>query len=386
MLAPHTVRLWCGIHTWSSLICTLFLLVLCLTGLPLIFHDELDRLFSDVAEAPDLPAGAPRIDVDRVAAIARARMPGSVVQFIVAARDRPVWRVPMAPSVGAPDVNAIVSVDARSGDVLGVAKSYSSPPMAFILRLHADLFAGQFGSFFLCFIGLTFLISLVSGIVIYGPFMRREAFGTIRHGRRRRWLDLHNLMGIATTLWLIAVAGTGIVNTLAKPIATHWQRTELVAMTAPWRGRAAPTHLVSPQRALDAAVAAAPDMELSSIAVPGTPFAGAHHYAVFFRGRTPLTARILKPVLIDAETGMLAATRDLPWYAQALFVSQPLHFGDYGGLSLKIVWALLDVVAILILGSGVYLWLTRRRSRLEVLLSGATKDRPHTKLVEIAGE
>jgi uncharacterized iron-regulated membrane protein len=386
MLAPRTVRLWCGIHTWSSLICTLFLLVLCLTGLPLIFHDELDHLLSDVAEAPNLPTTAPRIGVDRVVEIAQERVPGSVVQFIVASRDEPVWRVPMAPSAGAPDFSALVSVDARTGAVLGVARSYSSPVVAFILRLHTDLFAGQFGSLFLCFIGLTFLAAVVSGVVIYGPYMRRHAFGTVRRGARRRWLDLHNLMGIAITLWLLAVGGSGVVNTLAKQIAIHWQRTELVAMIAPWQGRPAPAHVVTPQRALDAALAAAPDMELSSIAVPGTPFAGAHHYTVFFRGKTPLTARILKPVLIDAETGAFATTRDLPWYAQALFVSQPLHFGDYGGLALKIVWALLDLVAILVLGSGVFLWLTRRETQLEALVGAVTSGKSRSNVVRIVGQ
>jgi hypothetical protein len=34
--------------------------------------------------------------------------------------------------------------------------------------------------------------------------------------------------------------------------------------------------------------------------------------------------------------------RPMPWYAQALLVSQPLHFGDYGGLPLKLLWAVLD--------------------------------------------
>jgi len=36
-----------------------------------------------------------------------------------------------------------------------------------------------------------------------------------------------------------------------------------------------------------------------------------------------------------------------------------LHFGDYGGLPLKIIWALLDLVTITVLGSGLYLWLRR---------------------------
>ena len=43
-------------------------------------------------------------------------------------------------------------------------------------------------------------------------------------------------------------------------------------------------------------------------------------------------------------------------------MSQPLHFGDYGGLALKLLWALLDVLAIVVLGSGLYLWLRKPKS------------------------
>ncbi|MOA48772.1 hypothetical protein D3C78_1715640 [compost metagenome] len=59
----------------------------------------------------------------------------------------------------------------------------------------------------------------------------------------------------------------------------------------------------------------------------------------------------------------------MPLYAKILFISQPLHFGDYGGLPLKIVWALLDVVSIVVLGSGLYLWLGRRKAPLEKRLA-----------------
>jgi uncharacterized iron-regulated membrane protein len=371
MLNPRTMRIWCRIHTWSSLICTLFLLLLCLTGLPLVFRDEIDHWLSAVADPVEAAADAPRINADRAAEIAEARVPASVIQFIVLDDDEPVWRIVMGAAVNSREFNAIVNIDAHTGHVLGVGKDYSSPILAFILKLHTNLFADQFGSFLLCFIGVNFLLSIVSGVVIYGPFMRRLDFGTIRRqqGSRVRWLDLHNLMGIAITLWLVVVGGTGVINTLATQIAIHWQRTELVDMIAPWKDRPAPPHVVSPQQALDAATAAAPNMTLSSIAVPGNPFAGPHHYTVFFKGSTPLTARILKPVLIDAETGAFTDTRDLPWYARALFVSQPLHFGDYGGLPLKIIWALLDLVTIIVLCSGVYLWITRRESQIDMLIA-----------------
>jgi uncharacterized iron-regulated membrane protein len=53
----------------------------------------------------------------------------------------------------------------------------------------------------------------------------------------------------------------------------------------------------------------------------------------------------------------------LPWYLTALLVSQPLHFGDYGGLPMQILWALLDIATIVVLGSGLYLWFKRRQPR-----------------------
>ena len=40
-------------------------------------------------------------------------------------------------------------------------------------------------------------------------------------------------------------------------------------------------------------------------------------------------------------------------------MSQPLHFGDYGGGWMQFLWAMLDVATIIVLGSGLYLWLRR---------------------------
>jgi uncharacterized iron-regulated membrane protein len=39
-----------------------------------------------------------------------------------------------------------------------------------------------------------------------------------------------------------------------------------------------------------------------------------------------------------------------------------LHFGDYGGMPLKIIWAVLDVLTIVVLWTGLYLWLRRRKT------------------------
>ena len=73
------------------------------------------------------------------------------------------------------------------------------------------------------------------------------------------------------------------------------------------------------------------------------------------RGLKPLTARLLKVFLIDAETMEVSASRKLPWYLTALLHSQPLALGNCVDMTLRIIWAFLNVITIIILLRGLYL-------------------------------
>src|SRR3546814_15293045 len=101
-------------------------------------------------------------------------------------------------------------------------------------------------------------------------------------------------------------------------------------------------------------------MRPSFVSYPGTGYSGLHHYGVFMQGDSPLSKRTYQPVLVDAATSEFTATAEWPAFMQALYLSQPLHFGDYGGLPLKIIWALLTIITIGVLSSGLSLWLARR--------------------------
>ena len=103
-------------------------------------------------------------------------------------------------------------------------------------------------------------------------------------------------------------------------------------------------------------------MKLAFVAFPGTQLSSPHHFAVFMRGTEPLTARLFKPVLVDVQSLEVTARLDLPWYVTGLLVSQPLHFGDYGGRPMQILWALLDIASIIVLGTGLYLWVKKGKS------------------------
>jgi len=364
-----SIRLWYGIHKWTSLVCTVFLLMLCLTGLPLIFHEEIDAATAGKSALPSVAAGTPLRSLDDVMSTALASRPGEVGLFMSFDEDRPVVNVTTGPSVDATaEQMHFMSLDRRTAQLIPTPTDDGI--MHFLLKLHVDMFLGLPGTLFLGLMGLLFFIAIVSGVVVYGPFMKKLDFGTLRTTRSKRiqWLDSHNLLGIVTLAWASVVGLTGVINALSTPIVQLWQMGQLAEMTAPYAGQPPPTHLGSIHLAVDRAMAAAPGMRPQFVAFPGGAYSSKHHYAVFLQGATPLTKKLLRPALIDAETGELTATRSLPWYVQVLLLSQPLHFGDYGALPLKILWALLDIVTIVVLGSGIYLWLGRRRSPIEARL------------------
>ena len=272
--------------------------------------------------------------------------------------------VSVGPSITSNPVNnRLVRMDAHTGAFLD-APDVTGRFTYIMLKLHADMFADLPGKLFLGLMGLLFCVAIISGIVVYAPSMRKLDFGTYRQHRPRivRWLDVHNLAGILLVMWTLVVGFTGVINTWADLVVKMWQFGQLAEMTAEYRDRTCPTtrpRSIRPSRLLRAPC---PGMTPSFVAFPGSFLPARAIMRCSSCGNTPLTSRLLKPALIDAETGKLSGTLDLPWYVSTLFISQPLHFGDYGGMPLKILWAILDVLTIIVLGTGVYLWLRRRKT------------------------
>ena len=401
MARASRIRAWQWAHRWSSLVCTLFVLLLCLTGLPLIFmHEILPYLEDDPRPAlREMPADTPRLGLDAIVRSALAQAPGMAIEFVFgidgdeprievalgvpeppaadgadgqgAARDAGADAALAAQHAQAPR-EADLQFDARTGELVWDSRSQPEEEhglnfINIMAGLHLSLMAGLPGALLLGAMGVLFVVALVSGIVLYAPFMQKLPFGAVRAGRgpRVRWLDLHNLLGIATALWMLVVGATGAAHTLADLLSDNWEDGTTAAAIAANRGRPVPP----PQSyvSLDAAVAAArraigPDRMIVSALYPGRSPVGPYHYFFWTKGRTPLTGRIFAPVLVDVQSAEVTSARPFPWYLRMLYVMQPLHFGDYGGMPLKAIWAVLDLVAIVVVGSGLYLWLGRRRA------------------------
>ena len=378
MLTKRAVQGWYLVHKWTSLICTAFLLVLCVTGLPLIFAEEIAHLSGAEPKVVTPPAGATPANLDTLVDKAKAQYPGNQPLFLGWLDDAPtIVYVNLGPAPDTPPAGMKTALfDAYSGRAVA-APPFNEGAMFFIEQLHTEMLAGPQGKLFLGAMAALFVVAVVSGVVLYRPFMRKLDFGTVRKTRspRLKWLDLHNLLGIVTAAWLLIVGLTGVINTLDQMLYDDWQEEQLSALTGAGAGKPTPTQLGSVEQAVAVAREAQPKLRPSFVSYPGTGYSGEQHYGVFMIGRSPMDSRNFQPVLVDAATSRLTGVPEWPLSLSSMYVTQPLHFGDYGGLPLKIVWALLDIVAIVVLASGIYLWIGHRglplRRRVdEIVLSG----------------
>lgn len=357
------INLW--LHRWTSLIATPFFLVLCLTGTVLIFHEEIDAAMGYVPSATASVHERPLADSvaavqaqfpdDRVSTIGYdpAEHPGVLLAFLTPKSDKGFER------------GHAVYVETASARVLPGAGAQQTPT-EFLFELHAEWFLGPAGELIGALIALLVLTSIVSGVVIYAPYVKRAAFGVLRRGRGKRLLqlDLHNFFGIVVLGWLIVVTATGFLlgfGTLARGL---WQNTELKALATQLdTGRRVDRERppLSVDAALKAAEGAQPGWRATSLVFPDTDLSTPQHYTVLLFGEKGVRERLFRIAMVEADTGKVADVRDLPAYLQAVQVSQPLHFGDYGGLALKLLWIACSWLALFITGNGAWLWWARRR-------------------------
>jgi uncharacterized iron-regulated membrane protein len=175
-----------------------------------------------------------------------------------------------------------------------------------------------------------------------------------------KWLDGHSLLGIVTVTWALVVGLTGTINTLAGPLSDLWRAQYLPTLLASYGGKPV-ARIPSIQAVVDNVQEKFPDRIITQIIMSTSGCFGIpQHLIVGTKGSTPFTARMREPILVDANDASNMIAPQVPWYLKVLQVSRPLHFGDYGELPLKIIWPLFDIITIIILLSGLYLWAIKK--------------------------
>ena len=225
---------------------------------------------------------------------------------------------------------------------------------------------------------MLYALALVSGVVVLLPSLVKDLF-VLRFGRnaKRWWLDLHNLLGVASLPFHIIMALSAAVFCLHDWIYVaqdHMiypgglksaearaapKRPPVTADPATWR---TPTELIASAR--QAAPGLAPTaLDYRNLGTPKAAVYIAGSDDAHFKRSPRVGYAVLDPVSgASVQTNMLPG-QGSNWSGTLVgFFS--LHFGSYGGVPVRVLYAVLGVMGALLFYTGNVLWIESRTKRL----------------------
>lgn len=362
-LAPEkaTVKRALSAHAAIGLLGGALLYLICLSGTVLVLYQEWQR--AEQPGAPEMTAIAPAAVQRAVEAVleSEAEQPPTTHLYV----HMPVAELPRTTITT--DTQA-VHVDQTGAIIVPEENAWSE----FLYALHYTLnlpvligitIVGAFGAMMLAL--------AITGAVAH-PRIFRDAFRLrARQGGGIGLADWHNRLSVWTLPFTVAIALTGAVIGLAT-IAAHGiaaiaYEGDTEAVYAPLFGgepeaNAAPAAVPNVARALETMRRSYPDVEVTYAVLhdPGT--AGQHVQIV---GEHPRRLIFGEYYGFDAAgnfTGT-AGLADGELGQQAAASVYNLHFGNYGGLPIKLAYILFGLALTVVCATGVYIWLGKRRRR-----------------------
>ncbi|USA52637.1 PepSY domain-containing protein [Acinetobacter sp. C32I] len=357
------LNLW--IHRWVSLVIVIPFAILSITGVILIFHEEIDHALGVEPTALHSSLSQQRPLADSIATAQQTYPNEQIISTGYDPEHHPgVLLIGMAKPEQSFEQARWLFADIGSATLIQQPNERDTLT-GFLLELHANWFLGFIGQLIGALIAFLVFLSLVSGLVVYAPYVKKFLFGILRFnkGQRLLQLDLHNLIGSAILGWALVVTITGFLLGFGTVAIGVWQMTELKALQDKYQH----ARVIHPHLSIDQVYAAAQKGQTawhpSSVFYPKTEYATQGHYMVLLQGNEGLNEKMLKVALVNAETGQVDTIEELPTYLKAILLSQPLHFGNYGGMPLKILWSLCTLLTLFITLNGAWLWWAKRQQK-----------------------
>lgn len=341
--------------------------IVCFSGTVLVFLNELRRW-----EQPDAPVITapmdPRAIADALVAIhAQARAEDAAHDVVL-----------IGPTGISPRFHASYHDDDGTeaewilDDEGLLAAPLEAPWSQFVADLHIALHLPRtWGLLLVGLTGVALLSSLISGILSH-PRIFKDAFALRWGGARRlQEADLHNRLGVWGLPFHVAVSLTGALLGLSTLIIG-------VLAFAAYEGNTekAFAAIIGPMAGTDSSPAPVPDMAAMIRRVqesaPAARFVSAHIQHIGTMGqvvhlgmKTPGYLPIANTYYFDGAGRMLGegGLERGSVGQQILGALQPLHFGWFGGLPVKIAYAILGLALTIVSFNGVTIWLVRRRDK-----------------------
>lgn len=358
-------KLW-KIHNWVGLYAGIVIAFLSLTGSLAVFIPEIEWLLSTEYEVN--PDSKGKVEWGAVQEGLQKKYPEYSFYGIEIpdSPDRPYSYLFFHNDEGGFKAQ-IAYVNPYNGDLLGITERNNTIPN-FLRQIHVRLFDGLYGRQIVGLAGIALIFSTITGLIIYGNFMKRQMYASIRSGRGLRIAsaDWHKLVGISALLFNLIIAITGAWLGL-QPKLMDWFNmevpnlyvTERVVMD---RDKDA-IFPIDVDQALVMSMEKIPDfipkrVQLSAngsgtVTVLGDVGGGIYEQSA---NKVVMDKASLEPLYIyDIRTQS--------FWDQLYYVQEALHFGNFGGMTLKILYAILGLSTGFLSITGFLIYLKRKEPK-----------------------
>lgn len=217
-------KLWLQVHLWLGLSLGLFLALIGLTGSVLVFSHEIDQALNPKLYQTSTPFGSTKT-LDEIIATAKQAAPsgwGSVsFELPEQANGNYIFSF-YYPTLSPPPEQAqsiTMGIDPFTAGVTDTRVFYhGSNPLkhsftGFLFKLHYSLLLGETGSVFIGILAVLFLISALSGLILWWPLTGRwrRVLLIKRHSSIERFNhDLHQTAGFYSVIVLLTLLISGL--------------------------------------------------------------------------------------------------------------------------------------------------------------------------------
>ncbi|WP_044199977.1 PepSY-associated TM helix domain-containing protein [Dyadobacter tibetensis] len=352
-------------HSWLGLFTGIFLFLLGLSGSVLVFKTELDEFFNhDLLKISPLDNGREQgtlkkcydtivsryPNLDGIAWVNPQAGPEEAYNFRIYYNDARLMTYDLA----------LISFDPYRGVILreGPSSQFTPSFIEWLFQFHFSFQLGIPGAALTAIFGLTMLLSLITGAVVYRKMIWKVLSFRLRLNRKN-WRtitsDLHRIVGVWTLLLNAVIFFTGFWFNLFALDSKSWEK-EMVT-TKPNTPMA-----ISPDRMYHQALQAMPDLEPSYVYLPTQP---GRKFEVrgYEIGQWKLCGAG-SSVKVDQQNGeifQISRLSEKPFSDRLVSTFLPLHIGNFGGLPIKILYVFIGLTPGLLSITGFMLWWRRRK-------------------------
>jgi PepSY domain protein len=351
-VASYLLKTHLPLHTWCGVVSALFLIVCFLAGALTLFLDDLNRW-----AAPPPPSVMPAPD---------ARQQAQLLDYMAAHPEiTTTFTLHLRTTADAP---APLSWE-RDGeqfwatrDANGQWRRFSAPLPALgevLDDLHRTAgIPGAVGGYTMGVVAVLYALALISGTVLLLPRLKRQLFALRPEGGRRRvWLDLHNLLGLTALPFHLVIAITTAVFVFYAPLEQAMRALSPAADTGVAEA-AGQGELLPPATLLARAQAFAPALQAERMVFDALD--DRTEALVVVLGETATGGRRLYVALNPYGGALRYRNSGGSFYHAASDAFAALHFGNYGGYLLRWLYFVLALAGAVLFYTGNLLWLGKR--------------------------